>query len=247
MPNALKKAIDIATTAALIVFVLFVILLAGVRLFGVEPHIVLSGSMEPEIMTGSLVYVTRLSPAEARELEAGDTVTFVNKGDIKVTHKIYEVVGPAYVKDQHGETVLDENGQPTVAKDANGEPIVMYVTYGINNKNQANQYGYTLDGEPGVGNLASTNVFGKPVFSIPFLGYIAHFVQNSPGRYIALGGCLILVLLSILTGKDDGDEKGKGEQDDSEPHPEQTPDTDTAQQSADDTAESAERPPEQQG
>lgn len=185
----------------LVTFVLFVILLVGVRLVGIEPHIVLSGSMEPEIMTGSLVYVTKLSPEEAMELKAGDTVTFiVDSRGTKVTHKIYEVVGPAYVKNQYGEVVLDANGEPTVAKDRDGNPIIMYTTYGINNKNESSSTGYTLDGAIGEGNLASSNVFGKPVFTVPYLGYVAHFVQNPPGRYVAIGICIMLIFVTFFSG-----------------------------------------------
>lgn len=199
--DKLKKILDVASTVMLVLFVVFVILLVGVRLFGIEPHIVLSGSMEPEILTGSLVYVDPLTREEACNLQAGDTITYLvdNKGT-KVTHRIYEVVGPAYVKNQHGEPVLDENGQPTVAKDDQGYPIVMYVTYGINNKNSSDPSGYTLDGTPGVGNLASSNVFGKPVFTIPFLGYVAHFVQNPPGKYVAIALCVLLLASSLLSG-----------------------------------------------
>ena len=192
--STVKKITNIASTVLLVAFVLLVVLILGVRIFGIEPHVVLSGSMKPEIMTGSLVYVKRLSPEEARELQVGDTVTYiVNKKGTKVTHKIYEVVGPAYVKNQYGDIVLDENGQPTVAKDDLGNPIVMYTTYGINNKNESDPSGYTLDGQLGKGNLASSNVFGKPLFSIPLLGYVANFVQNSPGRYISIGICALLI------------------------------------------------------
>lgn len=199
--SKLKKVLDIASTVMLVLFVAFVILLVGVRLFGIEPHIVLSGSMEPEILTGALVYVKPLTPEEACNLQAGDDVTYLtdSKGT-KVTHRIYEAVGPAYVKNQHGELVLDENGQPTVAKDSKGYPIYMYVTYGINNKNPSDPSGYTLDGTPGVGNLASSNVMGKPLFSIPFLGYVAHFVQNPPGKYVAIGLCVLLLASSLLSG-----------------------------------------------
>ena len=118
----------------------------------------------------------------------------------KVTHKIYEVVGPAYVKNQYGEYLLDENGQPVVAKDDFGNPIIMYTTYGINNKNGSSDTGYTLDGQLGVGNLGSSNVFGKPVFSIPFLGYVASFVQNPPGKYVAIAICAFLILTTLFDG-----------------------------------------------
>ena len=183
------------------IFVLFVILLVGVRIFGMEPYIVLSGSMEPEIKTGSMIYAKKISPEEACSLEVGDTVTYVvdNKGT-KVTHRIYEVVGPAYIKNQRGEYVLDENGERKIAMDDNGYPIIMYTTYGINNKNSSDPSGYTLDGTLGVGNLGSSNVIGKPLFVIPYLGYIAHFVQNPPGKYLALMVCALMIFGTFFTG-----------------------------------------------
>ena len=199
--DKLKKALDISSKVALGVFILFVVMLVGVRLFGIEPHIVLSGSMEPEIRTGSLVYVKRVTSEEAQNLKVGDTVTYLtdSKGT-KVTHKIYEVVGIAYVKNQHGEYVLDANGERKVAKDDFGNPIVMYTTYGINNKNESHPSGYTLDGQEGVGNLGSSNVYGKPLFSIPLLGYVAHFVQNPPGKYVSIGICIFLLLTTLFGG-----------------------------------------------
>ena len=201
MKSKFKKTIDILSTVALSAFVLLVILLAGVRLLGIEPHIVLSGSMEPEIMTGSLVYVKHITPDEAQSLEVGDTVTFlIDSKGTKSTHKIYEVVGPAYLKNQHGEYVLDENGQPIVARDDLGNPIIMYTTYSVNNKNSSSPTGYTLDGELGVGNLGSSNVIGKPCFSIPLLGYVASFVQTPTGRYATVILCILLTAASLFGG-----------------------------------------------
>ena len=201
MGKKFKKAVNIVSNTALVLFILLVGLLAGVRIVGIEPHIVLSGSMEPEIMTGSLVYVRPLSAEETRQLQVGDNVTYlVDARGTKVTHKIYEVVGTAYVKNQHGEYVLDENGQPIVAVDDAGNPIVMYTTYGINNNSSTSESGYVLDGTPGVGNLASSNVVGKQVFTIPFLGYVAHFVQNPPGKYITIAVCAILIFNIFFDG-----------------------------------------------
>lgn len=197
----LKKTMNVLSYVALGVFILFVLLLVGVRIFGMEPYIVLSGSMEPDIRTGSMIYAKKISPEEACSLEVGDTVTYVvDKKGTKVTHRIYEVVGPAYIKNQYGELVLDENGDPQVAMDDKGYPIIMYTTYGINNKNDSDPSGYTLDGTLGVGNLASSNVIGKPLFVIPYLGYITSFVQNPPGRYLALIACAILIFTTFFTG-----------------------------------------------
>ena len=203
-----KKITNIATTVLLVIFILFAVMLVGVRIVGIQPYIVLSGSMEPEILTGSLIYVDTLTPEEASNLQVGDTVTFfTDKNGTTVTHRIYEVVGFAYMKNQRGELVLDDNGNPIVAIDEKGYPIVMYTTYGINNKNEQTETGYTLDGKLGEGNLASSNVIGKPAITIPYLGYVAHFVQNPPGRYIAIGVCLLLIIntffFSSSSKKDD--------------------------------------------
>lgn len=55
------------------------------------------------------------------------------------------------------------------------------------------------------------NVIGKPVFSVPYLGYFANFVQNPPGLYFAIGFAVVLVLLVFLPDLlDDSDKKGKG-------------------------------------
>ena len=209
MSGTFKKILNITTSVLVVLFVVFVALLLGARLFGVEPHIVLSGSMEPDIWTGSIVYVKPISQEEAQSLEVGEDVTYVvNAQGTKVTHRIYEVVGPAYVKNQHGEFVLDANGEKVLAKDQNGNNIIMYTTYGINNHG-------TIDGELGVGNLASTNVIGKPVFSIPLLGYVANFVQTPHGRIIAFGFCIVLIVMSLF-GDLGSKEKGAKEKDKSE-------------------------------
>lgn len=42
------------------------------------------------------------------------------------------------------------------------------------------------------------NVIGTPVFTIPFLGYIANYIQHPPGTYIAIAAGIILLLLMFL-------------------------------------------------
>ncbi len=42
------------------------------------------------------------------------------------------------------------------------------------------------------------NVIGSPVFTIPKLGYVANFIQNPPGTYIAISAGAILLLLVFL-------------------------------------------------
>lgn len=54
------------------------------------------------------------------------------------------------------------------------------------------------------------NVIGSPVFTIPYLGYVANYIQNPPGTYIAMSGgavLMILVFLPDLLGSSDREEK----------------------------------------
>ena len=54
------------------------------------------------------------------------------------------------------------------------------------------------------------NIFGKPVFTIPYLGYIASYIQSPPGSYIAIAGAAFLLMLTFipdLFAKDDEEDK----------------------------------------
>lgn len=53
------------------------------------------------------------------------------------------------------------------------------------------------------------NVIGTPVFTIPYLGYVANYIQNPPGTYIAIsvGAILLLMFLPDLFTKDEEKEE----------------------------------------
>ena len=56
------------------------------------------------------------------------------------------------------------------------------------------------------------NVIGTPVFKIPYMGYVANYVQNPPGMYVAIAGAaflLMLVFIPDLLGSEDEKEKKK--------------------------------------
>ena len=42
------------------------------------------------------------------------------------------------------------------------------------------------------------NVIGVPVFTIPYLGYVANYIQQPPGMYVAISAGAILLLLVFL-------------------------------------------------
>lgn len=42
------------------------------------------------------------------------------------------------------------------------------------------------------------NVIGTPIFSIPYLGYVADYIQHPPGMYIAISAGAVLLLLVLI-------------------------------------------------
>lgn len=186
MIKYLKHIWGILSNILIILVVIAAVLFVGVRLVGLEPYVVLSGSMEPTYHVGSLIYVTKVDPLTLKE---GDPVTFMINQKTVATHRIIKVFP-------------DEN-DPTV---------VRFLTQGDNND--------TDDGDP----IHSKNVIGKPVFTIPYLGYFVNFIQVPPGRYIAFAVCIILIA-SVMFGGEGKDKKADAPEDNTT-EPESTEDED---------------------
>lgn len=142
------------------IVVLLAIALVGVRLIGLQPYVVLSGSMRPTYEVGSLIYVKSV---DYKTLQVGDPITYMISQDTVVTHRIIEVL-------------VDEEDPDTIR----------YFTQGDANS--------VADGT----SVHYKNIIGKPVFSIPYLGYVSNYIQNPPGKYIAISGGAILILLVFL-------------------------------------------------
>lgn len=157
--NTVKRIINIVTTIVIIITVLLVVMLAAVRIVGLTPYTVLSGSMEPTYHVGSIIYVKDIEPQELKEREP---VTYTLDGGTVVTHRIIEVI------EEENDNELS-----------------------FRTKGDANEI---ADG----GLLLAGNVIGKPVFSIPFLGYIASVIQTPRGIICTAGLCIMMVLINII-------------------------------------------------
>ncbi len=53
------------------------------------------------------------------------------------------------------------------------------------------------------------NVIGRPVFTIPLLGYVANYIQHPPGLYVAAAAAVIVLLAVFLPDMFDDNKKGK--------------------------------------
>lgn len=80
-----------ATWAVVLCGVLLTAALYGPRLFGCQPYVVLSGSMEPLIHTGSLVYID----SRDKDVQTDDIIAY-ERNDISVVHRVIEVTEEGY-------------------------------------------------------------------------------------------------------------------------------------------------------
>ena len=102
------------------------------------------------------------------EVKVGDVITFVLSNDMPATHRVIAIDA----ENQHFYTRGDANFN---IDETTGEKI------------------YTEDPP-----VHFKNLIGKPIFKIPFLGYVAYYVQHPPGMYIALAVGAIILALAFL-------------------------------------------------
>lgn len=173
MGHTIKRLWNIVTSILVGLVALLAVALVGVRLIGLNPYVVLSGSMEPTYHVGSLIYVKEV---DYKELKVGDPITFMLSEDTVATHRIIEV----FVDEEDPETIrFNTQG------DANDSP----------------------DGSP----VHYKNIIGKPVFTIPYLGYISNYIQSPPGLYVAIAVGAILIMLVFLPDLFEDDEREEKE------------------------------------
>lgn len=116
-----------ATNLLVTVVVVLAILLVGVRVIGLTPYTILSGSMEPEYPVGALIYVKKVPP---ESIEVGDNITFILNEDLLVaTHQVYEIDPEGQMfftqgianKDADGNIIRD--GSPVHYNNLIGKPV----------------------------------------------------------------------------------------------------------------------------
>lgn len=169
---AVRLARTVVTAAMALVLLGLGVLLLGPRAVGVQPLIVLTGSMEPTLPTGGLAYMRPLASATPLDalpavdpawqptsaIRAGDIITFRMPRDPRLTisHRVTAVIE-------------DENGR-------------RFATRGDNSPRP--------DPQP----VPAESVVGTVVFVVPHLGRVAALLRD--GRvFVALIGTPALVVV----------------------------------------------------
>ena len=139
---------------------------------------------------------------------AGIQVYTVLSGSMEPTYhtgSLIYVKSVDYTEIEAGQVItfmLDEDTIAThrvveVIPDETDESVVRYRTKGDAN-----------DAEDG-SLVHYKNVIGTPIFSIPYMGYVANYIQNPPGTYVAISAGAILLLLVFLPDLFDEDKETK--------------------------------------
>lgn len=102
-----------------------------------------------------------------------------------------------------------------------GDPITFVLdenltvaTHRVIEIDEASQHFYTkgdANEYPDASPVHFNNLLGRPSFTIPYMGYVANYIQNPPGRYIAIAAAAVILLLIFIPDLfDDSKKKGKG-------------------------------------
>ena len=81
----IKKIINVLTTLIIVVGGIFLVL----YLFGIVPYVILSGSMEPTIKTGSLCFINK--KVDFQEIKKKDVIAFKLDDGTLVTHRVNKI------------------------------------------------------------------------------------------------------------------------------------------------------------
>lgn len=138
------KVLDYFVIACTIVFVIFAGFLAGAKFLGYNEYVVLSGSMEPGIMTGSLAFVN----TKDLNVQEGDIIAFtIDREDADlsydsdattVTHRVVKINsdGSYTTKGDNNETQDTKHIEPSqvIGKYSFNIPELGYLMSSLGNK-----------------------------------------------------------------------------------------------------------------
>lgn len=114
----MKRFINIISSVILLILVLIIAVIFAPKLFYIEPMVVVSGSMEPSYMKGSLLYVKE----DTGGIKTGDAITFYRNGEL-VTHRVVEINADEKTYITKGDANQVNDAEPVAWSDVAGVPV----------------------------------------------------------------------------------------------------------------------------
>lgn len=116
--RGVKHFIALLSSLALALVIALAVVSFAPRAFGYTPYAVLSGSMEPELPVGSMVFVHQVDPTD---IAVGDNATFYRSDGAVVTHQVYEIDPVAQMIGTQG--IANKNADGSIMHDAEQTPF----------------------------------------------------------------------------------------------------------------------------
>lgn len=120
----MKRVVDIVRNVIFLAAVCVIILSAACMLLQIKPAVVISGSMEPAIHTGSIVFIDE----KKKEPDVGDIIAF-EKGGVFITHRIAEKTADGYITKGDANKTADLGVLPRKAVIGTTEFSLPYLGY----------------------------------------------------------------------------------------------------------------------
>ncbi len=140
----LKKVWNAVSIVLISVIALLAILLAGVRLVGLKPYAVLSGSMSPAYPVGALIYVETVQP---QEVKAGDAITFyMSDGSTVATHRVVKIDTQSQCFYTKGDANENADASPVYFAQLIGSPVFAMPVLGYISVFIATPFGLCITG-----------------------------------------------------------------------------------------------------
>ena len=167
-PTPLGRFLNLLGSFIMLAVILLCLALAAPRLAGIKTFVVISGSMEPAIPVGSMVYSKEVDP---KTLETGDVIVFYSSNDVQGGAGAGDVIPVTH------RVVLNDttNGEITTKGDANEKNDISKVAY-------LNVEGKVIFHIPQLGYVAApmSSLMGKIALALIILaGYILTEVGSS--------------------------------------------------------------------
>ena len=128
----------------------------------------------------------------------------VLSGSMEPTHKTGALI---YVRD--ADPLEIETGDVITFRSGNSETLITHRVIAIEGEGYDRSFttkgdaNAEADSQP----VPVSGVKGKVAFSIPYMGYVANYIQNPPGLYFAAAAGVILIILMFMTDALIEDEK----------------------------------------
>lgn len=90
----MKKFFSVLSNIITIVLLVFIVAFIGLSVVGIKPYVVLSGSMEPTIHTGSVCLINQKT--EYEDIMTNDVIAFKSASNQLVTHRVIQITDEGF-------------------------------------------------------------------------------------------------------------------------------------------------------